>query len=53
MQRTVECVKLGREFPGLGKPPFPGDTAAPGKVEPPVALAPGPVIMQTLLQHSL
>lgn len=22
--RTVQCVKLGRELPGLPKPPFPG-----------------------------
>jgi Fe-S cluster biosynthesis and repair protein YggX len=25
MARMVECVKLGRELPGLEKPPFPGD----------------------------
>lgn len=25
MVRTVKCVKLGRELPGLGKPPFPGE----------------------------
>jgi len=24
MTRTVQCVKLGRELPGLDKPPFPG-----------------------------
>ncbi len=24
MARTVYCVKLGRELPGLEKPPFPG-----------------------------
>ncbi len=24
MARTVYCVKLGRELPGLDKPPFPG-----------------------------
>lgn len=24
MARTVNCVKLGRELPGLEKPPFPG-----------------------------
>ncbi len=24
MPRTVMCVKLGRELPGLEKPPFPG-----------------------------
>ena len=24
MPRTVYCVKLGRELPGLEKPPFPG-----------------------------
>jgi len=23
--RTVQCVKLGRELPGLPKPPFPGE----------------------------
>ena len=25
MERTVNCVKLGRELPALDKPPFPGD----------------------------
>lgn len=25
MARLVQCVKLGREFPGLDRPPFPGD----------------------------
>lgn len=25
MVRLVNCVKLGRELPGLEKPPFPGD----------------------------
>lgn len=25
MPRMVQCVKLGRELPGLEKPPFPGD----------------------------
>jgi Fe-S cluster biosynthesis and repair protein YggX len=25
MARTVFCVKIGRELPGLEKPPFPGD----------------------------
>src|SRR6266700_2496638 len=25
MPRTVFCVKLGRELPGLEKPPFPGE----------------------------
>lgn len=25
MARTVKCVKLGRELPGLEKPPFPGE----------------------------
>lgn len=25
MTRTVKCVKLGRELPGLDKPPFPGE----------------------------
>ena len=25
MPRTVNCIKLGRELPGLEKPPFPGD----------------------------
>jgi len=25
MSRTVYCVKLGRELPGLEKPPFPGE----------------------------
>ncbi|MBI3969295.1 MAG: oxidative damage protection protein [Chloroflexi bacterium] len=25
MARMVNCVKLGRELPGLEKPPFPGD----------------------------
>jgi Fe-S cluster biosynthesis and repair protein YggX len=25
MARTVHCVKLGRELPGLEKPPFPGE----------------------------
>lgn len=25
MPRMVECVKLGRELPGLDKPPFPGE----------------------------
>ena len=25
MARTVKCVKLGRELPGLDKPPFPGE----------------------------
>ncbi len=25
MTRMVNCVKLGRELPGLDKPPFPGD----------------------------
>ena len=25
MPRTVYCVKLGRELPGLEKPPFPGE----------------------------
>lgn len=24
MPRMVQCVKLGRELPGLDKPPFPG-----------------------------
>lgn len=24
MPRLVQCVKLGRELPGLDKPPFPG-----------------------------
>ncbi len=24
MTRMVKCVKLGRELPGLDKPPFPG-----------------------------
>lgn len=24
MSRTVHCVKLGKELPGLEKPPFPG-----------------------------
>ena len=24
MPRTVNCVKLGRELPGLDRPPFPG-----------------------------
>jgi Fe-S cluster biosynthesis and repair protein YggX len=24
MSRTVQCVKLGKELPGLEKPPFPG-----------------------------
>lgn len=24
MPRNVQCVKLGRELPGLDKPPFPG-----------------------------
>lgn len=24
MARTVQCVKLGKELPGLEKPPFPG-----------------------------
>jgi len=23
--RTVKCIKLGRELPGLEKPPFPGE----------------------------
>lgn len=27
MSRTVQCVKLGRELPGLAKPPFPGELA--------------------------
>jgi len=25
MPRMVECVKLGRELPGLDEPPFPGE----------------------------
>ena len=25
MERMVQCVKLGRELPGLEKPPFPGE----------------------------
>src|SRR6266568_3480611 len=25
MARMVQCVKLGRELPGLAKPPFPGE----------------------------
>ncbi|HEY3993317.1 MAG TPA: oxidative damage protection protein [Ktedonobacteraceae bacterium] len=25
MPRMVQCVKLGRELPGLEKPPFPGE----------------------------
>lgn len=25
MSRTVHCVKLGKELPGLEKPPFPGE----------------------------
>ena len=25
MPRMVECVKLGRELPGLEQPPFPGE----------------------------
>jgi Fe-S cluster biosynthesis and repair protein YggX len=25
MPRMVKCVKLGRELPGLDKPPFPGE----------------------------
>jgi Fe-S cluster biosynthesis and repair protein YggX len=25
MARTVQCVKLGRELPGLDAPPFPGE----------------------------
>jgi len=25
MARLVQCVKLGRELPGLERPPFPGD----------------------------
>jgi Fe-S cluster biosynthesis and repair protein YggX len=25
MARLVQCVKLGRELPGLDKPPFPGE----------------------------
>lgn len=25
MARTVNCVKLGRELPGLNRPPFPGE----------------------------
>lgn len=25
MARMVNCVKLGRELPGLDKPPFPGE----------------------------
>src|SRR5947209_10289439 len=25
MTRMVKCVKLGRELPGLDKPPFPGE----------------------------
>jgi Fe-S cluster biosynthesis and repair protein YggX len=25
MPRLVQCVKLGRELPGLEKPPFPGE----------------------------
>jgi Fe-S cluster biosynthesis and repair protein YggX len=25
MTRLVQCVKLGRELPGLEKPPFPGE----------------------------
>ena len=24
MVRTVKCVKIGRELPGMAKPPFPG-----------------------------
>jgi len=24
-ERTVKCVKLGQELPGLEKPPFPGE----------------------------
>lgn len=26
--RTVHCVKLGEDLPGLEKPPFPGDIGA-------------------------
>ncbi len=25
MARTVHCVKLGQELPGLDRPPYPGD----------------------------
>jgi Fe-S cluster biosynthesis and repair protein YggX len=25
MARTVKCVKLGRDLPGLDRPPFPGE----------------------------
>ena len=25
MPRLVQCVKMGRELPGLDKPPFPGE----------------------------
>jgi Fe-S cluster biosynthesis and repair protein YggX len=25
MPRTVQCIKLGRELPGLEKPPYPGE----------------------------
>ena len=25
MARTVQCVKLGQELPGLEKPPYPGE----------------------------
>ena len=25
MTRTIHCVKLGKELPGLEKPPFPGE----------------------------
>ncbi|HVL22913.1 MAG TPA: oxidative damage protection protein, partial [Thermomicrobiales bacterium] len=28
MVRLVQCVKLGRELPGLEKPPFPGELGA-------------------------
>ena len=28
MSRLVQCVKLGRELPGLEKPPFPGSLGA-------------------------
>jgi Fe-S cluster biosynthesis and repair protein YggX len=25
MAQTVKCIKLGRELPGLNRPPFPGE----------------------------
>lgn len=25
-ERLVKCIKLGKELPGLDKPPFPGET---------------------------